>query len=36
MSGNKDDLIADALETFEGDERRLMKEAMYLLWESNG
>ena len=31
MSGNKDDLLADALETFEGDEKRLLKEAMYLL-----
>ena len=31
MSGNKDDLIADALATFEGDERKLMKEALYLL-----
>ena len=31
MSGNKDDLIADALETFEGDESRLMKEGLYLL-----
>ena len=30
MSGNKDDLIADALETFEGDEKRLLKEVMYL------
>ena len=31
MSGNKDDLIAEALETFEGDEKRLLKEVMYLL-----
>ena len=31
MSGNKDDLIAGALETFEGDEKRLLKEVMYLL-----
>ena len=31
MSGNKDHLIADALETFESDEKRLLKESMYLL-----
>ena len=31
MSGNKDDLTAGALETFEGDEKRLLKEVMYLL-----
>ena len=30
-SGNKDDPIAVALETFEGDEKRLLKEALYLL-----
>ena len=33
MSGNKDDLITDALATFEGDEKQLMKEALYLLLE---
>ena len=26
ISGNRDDLIADALETFEDDEKRLLKE----------
>ena len=31
MSGDKDHLIADALETFEGDEKKLLKEAVYLL-----
>ena len=31
VSGNKDDVVADALETFEGDEKRLLKEVMYLL-----
>ena len=31
MSGNKDDLAAEALETFEGDEKRLLEEALYLL-----
>ena len=33
MSGNKDDLVADVLETFEGDDKRLLKEALYLLLE---
>ena len=33
MSGNKDDLVEDALDTFEGDEKRLLKEALYLLLE---
>ena len=33
MSGNKDDLIADALERFEGVDGKLMKEALHLLLE---
>ena len=33
MSGNKDDLVEDALDTFEDDEKRLLKEALYLLLE---
>ena len=31
MCGNKDGLIADALVTFEGDEKRLLKDVMYFL-----
>ena len=31
MSGNEGDLVAEALETFEGDEKRLSKEALFLL-----
>ena len=32
VSGNKDDLIADALETFDGDEKEAVEgEALYLL-----
>ena len=33
MSGNKDDLVEDALDRFEDDEKRLLKEALYLLLE---
>ena len=31
MSGNKDDLIADALEMFQSDEKKLLNEVMCLL-----
>ena len=31
MNGDKDDLIADALDTFQRNGRNLMKETMYLL-----